>query len=54
VDATAAARPGVIVARHAIVVERDNLVWGGSPTNAQKDAAIAQLKALGILARKTV
>lgn len=54
VDATASDKPGVIVARHAIVVDRDNLVWGGSPTNAQKDAAIAQLKALGILARATV
>ncbi|MFN4003328.1 MAG: head decoration protein [Hylemonella sp.] len=54
VDATGGDKPGVIVARHAIVVDRDNLVWAGSPTNAQKDAAIAQLKALGILARKTV
>lgn len=54
VNATAGPLPGVMVARHAIVVDRDNLVWGGTPTNAQKDAAIAQLKALGILARKTV
>ena len=54
VNATAGTLPGVMVARHAIVVDRDNLVWGGTPTNAQKDAAIAQLKALGILARKTV
>jgi hypothetical protein len=54
VDATSGDKPGVIVARHAIVVDRDNLVWGGSPTNAQKDAAISQLKALGILARATV
>jgi hypothetical protein len=54
VDATAGDKPGVIVARQAIVVDRDNLVWGGSPTTAQKDAAVAQLKALGILARATV
>lgn len=54
VNATAGDNPGVIVARHAIVVDRDNLVWGGSPTNAQKDAAVAQLKELGILARATV
>jgi hypothetical protein len=54
VDATAGDKPGVIVARQAIVVDRDNLVWGGAPTNAQKDAAIAQLKALGILSRATV
>jgi hypothetical protein len=50
VDASGGDKPGVIIARHAIVVDRDNLVWAGSPTNAQKDAAIAQLKALGILA----
>jgi hypothetical protein len=54
VDATAGDKPGVIVARQAIVVDRDHLVWGGAPTNAQKDAAVAQLKALGILARATV
>jgi hypothetical protein len=54
VDATSGDKPGVIVARHAIVVDRDNLVWSGSPTNAQKDAAISQLKTLGILARATV
>lgn len=54
VDATSGDKPGVIIARHAIVVDRDNLVFAGSPTNAQKDAAVAQLKALGILARKTV
>lgn len=54
VDATAATAPGVIVARHAIVVDADNLVWPGSPTQAQKDNAIAELKALGIIARKTV
>lgn len=54
VDASAAAAPGIIVARHAIVVDADNLVWPGTPTQAQKDAAIAELKSLGILARKTV
>jgi len=54
VNATSGDQPGVMVARHAIVVGRDSLVWSGSPTNAQKDAAIAQLKALGILARATV
>jgi hypothetical protein len=54
VDATAGDKPGVIVARQAIVVDRDHLVWGGSLTNDQKDTAVAQLKALGILARATV
>lgn len=54
VNATGGDKPGVMIARHAIVVDRDSLVWGGSPNNAQKDAAIGQLKALGILARKTV
>ncbi|MCX8016473.1 MAG: head decoration protein [Rhodocyclaceae bacterium] len=54
VNAAAGDAPGVIIARHAIVVGRDELVFSGSPTNAQKDAAIAALKALGIVARKTV
>lgn len=54
VDATGGDKPGVMIARHAIVVDRDSLVWGGSPTNAEKDAAIAQLRALGIVARRTI
>lgn len=52
-DATNGDVQSVIVARHAIVVDPDNLVWAGSPTQAQKDAAIASLAANGILARKT-
>ncbi len=39
VDAASAAAPGIIVARHAIVVDADSLVWGGTPTQARKDAA---------------
>lgn len=54
VDATGGDKPGVIIARHAIVVDAANLVWGGTPTDPQKVAAIASLKAAGILARKTV
>lgn len=54
VDATSGDRPGVIIARHAIIVDKDSLVWAGSPTSAQKDAAIAAMKALGVVARKTI
>ena len=54
VNASAGDAPGVIVARHAVIVDADNLIWAGSPTAPQKAAAIAQLKALGIVARKTV
>lgn len=54
VDASGGDKPGVIIARHAVIVDRDNLVWSGSPTNLQKDAAVAAMKALGIVARKTV
>lgn len=54
VDATGGDKPGVIIARHAIIVDKDSLVWAGSPTSGQKDAAIAAMKALGIVARKIV
>lgn len=54
VDATAADAPGVIIARHAILVARDSLVWAGTPTTPQKDTAMAAMKALGLLSRATV
>lgn len=54
VNASAGDAPGVIIARHAVIVDADNLIWAGNPTAAQKAAAIEQLKALGIVARKTV
>lgn len=54
VNASAGDAPGVIIARHAVIVDADNLVWAGSPTTLQKAAAIEQLKALGVVARKTV
>ncbi len=50
VDATAADAPGVMIARHAIVADHA-LVWPAAITQAQKDAATAQLKAAGILVR---
>jgi hypothetical protein len=51
VDASAADKPGVIVARHAICSDK-GLIWPGSITGPQKAAAINQLKALGILVRE--
>jgi len=51
VDASAADRPGVIIARHAICSDK-GLVWPASITGPQKAAAIDQLKALGILVRE--
>jgi len=51
VDATGADQPAVIVARHAICSDK-GLVWPGGITGPQKTAAIAQLKAAGILVRQ--
>jgi hypothetical protein len=51
VDASAADAPGVIIARHAICSDK-GLVWPAGITGAQKTAAIAQLKQLGILVRE--
>jgi hypothetical protein len=51
VDASAADKPGVIIARHAICSDK-GLIWPGSITGPQKTAAISQLKALGILVRE--
>jgi len=53
VNATAANTPGVIIARHAIVVDSPNLVWAVTATDPQRATAIAALRALGILARRT-
>lgn len=51
-DATLADRDdGLIVARHAIVADHA-LAWPDAITNAEKLAAIAQLKALGVLVRQ--
>jgi hypothetical protein len=51
IDASAADKPGVIVARHAICSDK-GLIWPGSITGPQKAAAINQLKASGILVRE--
>jgi hypothetical protein len=51
VDASAADTPGVIIARHAICSDK-GLVWPDGITGPQKNTALAQLKALGILVRE--
>lgn len=51
VDASAAAKQTVIIARDAIV-SRPALVWKSGTTAPQKAVAVAQLKTLGILARE--
>jgi hypothetical protein len=51
VDASAADAPAVIIARHAVCSDKA-LVWPSGITSAQKTAAIAQLKQLGILVRE--
>jgi len=51
VDASAAAKQTVIIAREAIV-SRPALVWKSGTTAPQKAVAVAQLKTLGILARE--
>mgnify|MGYP000851690624 CR=1 FL=1 len=54
VDAHLADRDdGLIVARHAIVADHA-LVWPAGITVAEKQSAIAQLKAIGVLVRKGV
>ena len=54
IDASLQDRPdGVIVARHSVVADTA-LVWPVGLTGAQKAAALATLKSLGILARPSV
>ena len=51
-DATLADRDdGLVVARHAIVADH-TLAWPDAVTNSEKLAAIAQLKALGVVVRQ--
>lgn len=54
VDASSADAPGVIIARHAIVVDKSGLVWKSAMTSGDKDAGMVELKAVGILGRTTV
>ena len=54
VDATSADKPGVIIARAAIVVDKANLIWKAGMSDNDKTAGIADLKALGILSRTTL
>ena len=54
VDAALAERPdGLMVARHAIVSDHA-LQWPTGITTAEQQAAVAQLKALGVLVRQGV
>lgn len=54
VDATLIDRDdGLMLARHVIVADHA-LAWPAAITTAEKQAAIAQLKSLGILVRKGV
>jgi hypothetical protein len=54
VDATLIDREdGLMLARHAIVADHA-LAWPAAITAAEKLAAIAQLKSLGVLVRKGV
>lgn len=54
VDATLIDRPdGVVITRHAVVADHA-LTWPVGITAPQKAAAIAQLKALGVLVRHAV
>lgn len=50
VDATAAAQPCAVVVRAAEVIS-DALVWPAGISDQQKTDALAQLKALGVVAR---
>ncbi len=53
VDASAGDVQGLVLARGA-VVETNALVWPSGATLVQKTAALAELKALGILARSAL
>jgi hypothetical protein len=50
VDATAADKPGVVIARGAVVAQAE-LTWPAGVTEDQKTAALDELNALGIVAR---
>ena len=51
VDASAADKEGVAIVRDAMIVS-EQLVWEGTVTAGEKTAALAELKALGIIVRE--
>lgn len=51
IDASAADKEGVAIVRDAMIVAEE-LVWEGTVTAGEKTAALAELKALGIIARE--
>ena len=53
VDATAGDKPGVVIARGA-VVEASSLVWPAGSTDAQKATATTELEARGIVVRTSL
>lgn len=53
VDASAADKKGVVIARGA-VVDAASLVWPNGATDAQKATALADLEARGIVARTSL
>lgn len=52
VDASAADAKGVAIVRHAMV-SKSALVFGGSPSQGDKDAAYVELETAGVLCRTT-
>ena len=53
-DATAANTKCVALVRGPAVVSADHLVWPAAITDTEKAAAVAELAALGIVARKSI
>ena len=54
VNASAADAPGVAIVRHAIAAKEQLIFGAGVTTQGEKDAAYADLEAIGILCRATV
>lgn len=54
VNASGGDAPGTIIARHAVLAKEALVFGAGVTTQAEKDAAYADLKAAGIVCRTTV
>lgn len=54
IDASAGDKPGTIIARHAVLAKQALVFGAGVTTQAEKDAAFADLEAAGIVCRATV